>query len=148
MLEGKYLFWRLEALMRKTYSRLELISDTFGLSCRSFLAKRIFHSSDFETSSLEQRANIKFCVLIEKSTSESLDMLKKEYRNDVMYKNSKYMSAISVFVKFAQTLKITLGLRTLTKTEKKWCYRCFSITRVLFTTKLFLKAKLSIKNFT
>ncbi|GFX18952.1 hypothetical protein TNCV_322571 [Trichonephila clavipes] len=42
--------------------------------------KRIFHSSDFAMSSLEQRAHIKFCVLLEKSP-ETLEMLKKAYGN-------------------------------------------------------------------
>ncbi|GBO43966.1 hypothetical protein AVEN_103389-1 [Araneus ventricosus] len=65
-LEGKYLFWRLAALIRKTHSHLEFISSTVGVSCRLFLTKRIVHSSDFEISSLEQRANIKFCVLLER----------------------------------------------------------------------------------
>ncbi|GBM53367.1 hypothetical protein AVEN_81921-1 [Araneus ventricosus] len=36
--------------------------------------------------SLEQRANNKFCVLIEKSPSETLEMLKKAYGNDAMKK--------------------------------------------------------------
>ncbi|GBM01693.1 hypothetical protein AVEN_99734-1 [Araneus ventricosus] len=35
-------------------------------------------------SSLEQRTNIKFCVLLEKSPSETLEMLKKAYGNDAM----------------------------------------------------------------
>ncbi|GBM36126.1 hypothetical protein AVEN_179119-1 [Araneus ventricosus] len=37
-------------------------------------------------SSLEQRASIKFCVLLEKSPSETLEMLKKAYGNDAMKK--------------------------------------------------------------
>ncbi|GFY33622.1 HTH_48 domain-containing protein [Trichonephila clavipes] len=59
-----------------TQSYLEFISGTVGISSKSFLRKRIFHSSDFEMSSLEQRANIEFCVLLEKSPSEILEMLK------------------------------------------------------------------------
>ncbi|GBN03939.1 hypothetical protein AVEN_215441-1 [Araneus ventricosus] len=35
---------------------------------------------------LEQGANIKFCVLIKKSPSETLELLKKAYRNDAMKK--------------------------------------------------------------
>ncbi|GBM59515.1 hypothetical protein AVEN_70487-1 [Araneus ventricosus] len=41
-------------------------------------------------SSLEQRANIKFCVLLEKSLSEALEMLKKAYGNDAMKKTTVY----------------------------------------------------------
>ncbi|GBN59300.1 Putative uncharacterized protein FLJ37770 [Araneus ventricosus] len=41
-------------------------------------------------SSLEQRANIKFCVLLEKSPSETLEMLKKAYGNDAMKKTAVY----------------------------------------------------------
>ncbi|GBM21483.1 hypothetical protein AVEN_249913-1 [Araneus ventricosus] len=37
-------------------------------------------------SSLEQRANIKFCVSLEKSPSKALDMLKKAYGNDALKK--------------------------------------------------------------
>ncbi|GFW09330.1 hypothetical protein TNCV_4276581 [Trichonephila clavipes] len=57
------------------------ISCTVGVSCRSFLTKRIFYLSDFAMSSLEQRANIKFCVLLEKSP-ETFGMLKKVYGKD------------------------------------------------------------------
>ncbi|GBN89743.1 hypothetical protein AVEN_128688-1 [Araneus ventricosus] len=39
-------------------------------------------------SSLEQRANIKFCVLLEKSPTETLEMLKKTYENDAMKKTA------------------------------------------------------------
>ncbi|GBM14083.1 hypothetical protein AVEN_209970-1 [Araneus ventricosus] len=39
-------------------------------------------------SSLEQRANIKFCVLLEKSPSETLEMLKKAYGNDATRKTA------------------------------------------------------------
>ncbi|GBN75500.1 Putative uncharacterized protein FLJ37770 [Araneus ventricosus] len=87
---GEIFFLRLAALIRKTHSHLEFISGTVGVSCRSFLAKRIFHSSDFETSSLEQRANIKFCVLLKKSPAETLEMLKKAYGNDAMGKTAVY----------------------------------------------------------
>ncbi|GBN31099.1 hypothetical protein AVEN_48528-1 [Araneus ventricosus] len=41
-------------------------------------------------SSLEQRANIKFCVLLAKSPSETLEMLKKAYRKDAMKKTAVY----------------------------------------------------------
>ncbi|GBM34385.1 hypothetical protein AVEN_219081-1 [Araneus ventricosus] len=41
-------------------------------------------------SSLEQRENIKFCVLLEKSPSETLEMLKKAYGNDAMKKTAVY----------------------------------------------------------
>ncbi|GBO15495.1 Putative uncharacterized protein FLJ37770 [Araneus ventricosus] len=41
-------------------------------------------------SSLEQPANIKFCVLLEKSPSETLEMLKKAYGNDAMEKTAVY----------------------------------------------------------
>ncbi|GBL89255.1 hypothetical protein AVEN_225799-1 [Araneus ventricosus] len=50
-------------------------------------------------SSLEQQANIKFCVLLEKSPSETLEMLKKVHGNDGMKKNRLCTSGISVFVK-------------------------------------------------
>ncbi|GBN45923.1 hypothetical protein AVEN_120672-1 [Araneus ventricosus] len=60
-------------------------------------------------SSLEQRANIKFCVFLEKSPSETLEMLKKAYGNDAIQKRL-CMSGIRVFVKGAQTSKMTLGL--------------------------------------
>ncbi|GBM12661.1 hypothetical protein AVEN_46148-1 [Araneus ventricosus] len=39
-------------------------------------------------SSLEQRANIIFCRLLEKSPSETLEMLKKAYGNDAMKKTA------------------------------------------------------------
>ncbi|GBN89471.1 hypothetical protein AVEN_14452-1 [Araneus ventricosus] len=41
-------------------------------------------------SSLEQPANIKFCVSLEKSPSETLEMLKKAYGNDAMKKTTVY----------------------------------------------------------
>ncbi|GBO28562.1 hypothetical protein AVEN_190319-1 [Araneus ventricosus] len=41
-------------------------------------------------SSLEQRTNFKFCVLLEKSPSETLEMLKKAYGNDAMNKTGVY----------------------------------------------------------
>ncbi|GBL98606.1 hypothetical protein AVEN_19672-1 [Araneus ventricosus] len=40
--------------------------------------------------SLEQRANIQFCVLLEKSPSETLEMLKKAHGNDAMKKTAVY----------------------------------------------------------
>ncbi|GBN39500.1 hypothetical protein AVEN_85622-1 [Araneus ventricosus] len=58
--------------------------------CRPFLTKRIFHSSDFEITSLEQRENIKFCVFLDISPSETLEMLKKAYGNDAMKKMAVY----------------------------------------------------------
>ncbi|GBO06129.1 hypothetical protein AVEN_35209-1 [Araneus ventricosus] len=41
-------------------------------------------------SSLERPANIKFSVLLEKSPSETLEMLKKAYGNDAMKKTAMY----------------------------------------------------------
>ncbi|GBM50580.1 hypothetical protein AVEN_266795-1 [Araneus ventricosus] len=41
-------------------------------------------------SSLEQPSNIKFCVLLEKSPSETLEMLNKAYGNDAMKKMAVY----------------------------------------------------------
>ncbi|GBM87494.1 hypothetical protein AVEN_97363-1 [Araneus ventricosus] len=41
-------------------------------------------------SSIEQHANIKFCVLLQKSPSETLEMLKKAYGNDGMKKMAVY----------------------------------------------------------
>ncbi|GBO37790.1 hypothetical protein AVEN_160081-1 [Araneus ventricosus] len=61
-------------------------------------------------SSLEQKANIKFCVLLEKSPSETLEMLKKAYGNGAMKKKRLCTSGISVSVKVEQTSKMTLGL--------------------------------------
>ncbi|GFS94199.1 hypothetical protein TNCV_3786571 [Trichonephila clavipes] len=51
------------------------------VSCRSDLTKRIFPLSDFAMTSLDQLANIKFCVLLEKSP-ETIEMLKKVFEND------------------------------------------------------------------
>ncbi|GBO19597.1 hypothetical protein AVEN_28194-1 [Araneus ventricosus] len=81
-------------------------------------------------SSLEQSANIKFCVLLEKSPSETLEMLKKAYGNDAMKKAAVY-----------EWHKGKLGTR-------QNDVGGFSITIALFTTDLILKAKLSIENFT
>ncbi|XP_054709237.1 protein GVQW3-like [Uloborus diversus] len=39
---------------------------------------------------LEQRGNIKFCVLLEKSPSETLEMLRKAYGNSAMKKSAVY----------------------------------------------------------
>ncbi|GBO19920.1 hypothetical protein AVEN_240127-1 [Araneus ventricosus] len=104
---GEIFFWRLAALRKKTQSHLEFISGTVGISCRSFLTKRIFHSSDFEMSSSEQRANIKFCGLLEKPPSE---MLKKTYGNYAMKKTAVYEWHTRFRLKVAQTSKMTLGL--------------------------------------
>ncbi|GBL86737.1 Putative uncharacterized protein FLJ37770 [Araneus ventricosus] len=41
-------------------------------------------------SSLEQPANIKFCILLEKSPSETLEMLKKAYGSDAIKKTAVY----------------------------------------------------------
>ncbi|GBN26218.1 hypothetical protein AVEN_166631-1 [Araneus ventricosus] len=41
-------------------------------------------------SSLEQRVSIKFCVLLEKEPSETLEMLKKSYGNDAMKETAVY----------------------------------------------------------
>ncbi|GBL99229.1 hypothetical protein AVEN_140690-1 [Araneus ventricosus] len=41
-------------------------------------------------SSLEQRVNIKFCVLLEKSPSEILEMLKEAYGNDATKETAVY----------------------------------------------------------
>ncbi|GBL87823.1 Putative uncharacterized protein FLJ37770 [Araneus ventricosus] len=41
-------------------------------------------------SSLEQPANIKLCVLLEKSPSETLEKLKKAYGNDAMKNTAVY----------------------------------------------------------
>ncbi|GFT66411.1 HTH_48 domain-containing protein [Trichonephila clavipes] len=78
---GEISVWWLAALIRKTHSPLEFISCSVGISCRSFLTKRIFHSLDFAMSSSEHRANIQFCVLLEKSP-EMLKMVKKAYGSD------------------------------------------------------------------
>ncbi|GBN15303.1 hypothetical protein AVEN_6591-1 [Araneus ventricosus] len=84
-------------------------------------------------SSLEQRANIKFCVLLQKSPSETLayDPQTKRQSSEWKAKPSPRKENFAC-----------------TKSEGKLCWRCFSITIALFTTNLFLKAKLSIKNFT
>ncbi|GFX20560.1 uncharacterized protein TNCV_3489171 [Trichonephila clavipes] len=60
-------------------------------------------------SSLEQRANNKFCILLEESSSE---ILKKVYGNDAKKKKRSCRNCISVFVKVAQTFKMTYGLDT------------------------------------
>ncbi|GBM33072.1 hypothetical protein AVEN_9617-1 [Araneus ventricosus] len=80
-------------------------------------------------SSLEQRANNKFCVLLEKSPSETFEMLKKAYGNDANERTKE---------KFR-----------LDKSRGKAMLEFFfSISIAFFTTNLFLKAKLSINNFT
>ncbi|GBL63366.1 Putative uncharacterized protein FLJ37770 [Araneus ventricosus] len=43
-------------------------------------------------SSLEQPTNIKFCVFLEKSPSETLEMLKKAYGNGAMKNTAVYES--------------------------------------------------------
>ncbi|GBL69335.1 hypothetical protein AVEN_219743-1 [Araneus ventricosus] len=78
-------------------------------------------------SSLEQRANIKFCVLLDKSPSETLLMLKKAYGNDAMKETTVY----EWHNRFREgRTNIEDDPRT-----GSWI-------------NLFLKAKLSIKNFT
>ncbi|GBN40585.1 hypothetical protein AVEN_247768-1 [Araneus ventricosus] len=79
-------------------------------------------------SSLEQRANIEFYIFLEKSSSETLEMLKKAYGNVANERTKEKLR--------------------LDKSRGKVMLEVFSITTALFTTNLFLKAKLSIKNFT
>ncbi|GBM33578.1 hypothetical protein AVEN_60915-1 [Araneus ventricosus] len=78
-------------------------------------------------SSLEQRANMKFCVLIEKSPSETLLMLKKAYGNDAMKETTVY-----------EWQKRFREGRTNIEDDP----------RTGSWVNLFLKAKLLIKNFT
>ncbi|GBN72787.1 hypothetical protein AVEN_139293-1 [Araneus ventricosus] len=78
-------------------------------------------------SSLEQRANFKFCVLLEKSPSETLEMLKKAYGNDAMKETAVY-----------EWQKRFREGRTNIEDDP----------RTGSWINLFLKAKLSIKNFT
>ncbi|GBL87651.1 hypothetical protein AVEN_81286-1 [Araneus ventricosus] len=83
-------------------------------------------------SSLEQRANIKFCIFLKKSPSEKLEMLKKACGNGGMKKTA-----------VCEWHKVEVG----TRESDVGCFFDYGfITN--FTTNLFLKAKLSIKNLT
>ncbi|GBO27165.1 hypothetical protein AVEN_111516-1 [Araneus ventricosus] len=94
-------------------------------------------------SSLEQSANIKFCVLLEKSPSETLEMPKKAYGNVAM-KTRLCTSGTSVFVKVAETSKMTLGLGApslppqmkMSSAFEKSCVRTDELTIDAFASEL------------
>ena len=65
----------------------------------------IFHSSDFDMSSLEQRENIKFYSLLEKSPSKTFKMQKKAYGKYAMKNTAVYKYSTKYFHKGSTNIK-------------------------------------------
>lgn len=145
LLEGKYLFWRLAALIKKTQRYLDFISNTVGVRYESFLTKQHFHSSNIEMSSFEQSekyTNSVFC------SRNALPGSSRCWRTIYDIKKRCVRVSINDFVKHRSIEDDCPTGCFFSSIEYENVGDIFSITSASFTTNIFLNAKLSIKNFT
>ena len=89
VVENKF-FLEIASINKEITQPFMRFSSTVSLSWRPFLTNRIFILCDFVMSTLKQPANIKFCVLLEKSSPEMLEMLKKACANDAIKRKAVY----------------------------------------------------------